>query len=318
MSYLKLMDLVANVGGFLSIIMFFFEIFSNLYNGHYMKLTMYDKLFDFSFHSKLKNALSLNNKIETIAIKEEGKNDVSEYSKGNLSNKVMMIKSNSKINNENKINEVQKSEEKLEQFQQNEGQKIEFVNYNPTNPKEENELNMNEMISKKLTKDNIVEFIETKKDNYTSLAELIKDNSTDQEKKQLLDKNLEIAGRFEDKLTDFGCYANLYMEFEYIKHILLNPNQIKALKLVKLSFNNTDKGFMENYLFNHVEDSLDEQTQAEVMNYFITKIDSFKLNNSDRLMLKLLDLEYKDLIYEKISNKQAFRSLLENPYENMN
>jgi len=202
------MDLVANVGGFLSIIMFFFEIFSNLYNGHYMKLTMYDKLFDFSFHSKLKNALSLNNKIETIAIKEEGKNDVSEYSKGNLSNKVMMIKSNSKINNENKINEVQKSEEKLEQFQQNEGQKIEFVNYNPTNPKEENELNMNEMISKKLTKDNIVEFIETKKDNYTSLAELIKDNSTDQEKKQLLDKNLEIAGRFEDKLTDFGCYAN--------------------------------------------------------------------------------------------------------------
>ena len=106
------------------------------------------------------------------------------------------------------------------------------------------------------------------------------------------------------------------MEFEYIKSLLLNPNQIKALRLVKLSINNTDRVFMENFSFNPVEDNLDELTQSEIMNYFITKINTNNLNNADRLILKLLDVEYKNLIEERIVNKDNFRFLMDNTFEN--
>jgi len=183
-------------------------------------------------------------------------------------------------------------------------------------PKEERDDINNGDHSNPITPETMTQFLVKKKENCNSLEELIKKNKTDEEKKQLLDKNLEIAGKFEDKLTDFGCYANLFMEFEYIKTLLLTPNQIRALKLVKISINNTDRVFMENFLFNPVEDSLDDQTQIEVMNYFINKIDTNHWNNADRLILKLLDIEYKYLIEAKIANKESFRHLMENPYEN--
>jgi len=306
MSYLKLMDLAANVGGFLGIIMFFFQLFSNFYNGHFMKLTMYDKLFDFSFH-KSKKDKSINNKLENIVMKDASKNDIaSEYSKSNLTNRVMNVKNNVK----NEVNENGQQGPQSDYEQQN----IEMSNHTPTNPNLEKNLNLYGDKAKQITKDNMAQFLQMKKDNYTSLTELL--NNTDEEKKLLLDKNLEIAGKFEDKLTDFGCYANLFMEFEYIKSLLLNPNQIKALRLVKLSINNTDRVFMENFSFNPVEDNLDELTQSEIMNYFITKINTNNLNNADRLILKLLDVEYKNLIEERIVNKDNFRFLMDNTFEN--
>ena len=217
---------------------------------------------------------------------------------------------NVKNNVKNEVNENGQQGPQSDYEQQN----IEMSNHTPTNPNLEKNLNLYGDKAKQITKDNMAQFLQMKKDNYTSLTELL--NNTDEEKKLLLDKNLEIAGKFEDKLTDFGCYANLFMEFEYIKTLLLNPKQIRALKLVKLSINNTDRVFMENFLFNPVEDSLDEQTQIDVMNYFINKIDTNQWNNSDRLILKLLDIEYKNLIEAKIANKESFRNLMENPYEN--
>jgi len=346
MSYLKLMDVVANVGGFLGIIMFFFEFFSSLYNGHYMKLTMYDKLFDFSFSSKLendridkidrnhkndinnknnKNDINTNNKLKAIVIKEGGKvikSDLySEYSNNNfLKNPTKIyINVNHEANAKDQnfeLNELNYDQKSNPQFDEQKS----IIEPIPTNSKEEENVNENDINDKppeNITKEEIEQFLEKKKENYIILTELIKNNKTDKEKKQQLDKNLEIAGKFEDKLTDFGCYANLFMEFEYIKHILLNPNQIKALKLVKLSINNTDNVFMENFLFNPVKDTLDVQIQTEIINYFITKIDNCNLNNADRLILQLIDLEYKQLIFTKIANKESFKFLLKTPFENL-
>ena len=310
-SYLKLMELAANVGGFLGIIMFFFQIFSNLYNGHYMKLTLYDKLFDFSGNSMVKNELNKIDKLDNIEMKETVKNNkkdkndkhdnMSEYSKVNNTGTKT---NNNTVININKNVMIYEEPNELHNDQQKDV------------PKEERDDINNGDHSNPITPETMTQFLVKKKENCNSLEELIKKNKTDEEKKQMLDKNLEIAGKFEDKLTDFGCYANLFMEFEYIKTLLLNPKQIRALKLVKLSINNTDRVFMENFLFNPVEDSLDEQTQIDVMNYFINKIDTNQWNNSDRLILKLLDIEYKNLIEAKIANKESFRNLMENPYEN--
>jgi len=116
-TYIKLQEIIANIGGFLSLTTFFLTIIANLFNEHYMMNEVINHLFDFSdltdlnkVDDLLNKKITLNDKIEIIKISKNDHKRHSFIKKNKNVNKNTIIMDE---NNLKDLNSLRKIDDKL-------------------------------------------------------------------------------------------------------------------------------------------------------------------------------------------------------------
>ena len=80
----------------------------------------------------------------------------------------------------------------------------------------------------------------------------------------------------------------------------------------KLKINSLSEDYIDDIIFDHLEDKLNEEKQISIINYYIKKIINDELDSKDKIILRLLDDDIKKLIFSKVSMKTDFSLFTKN------
>ena len=221
MTYMKLQDLAANVGGFLSIAFSVCSILSAFYNNFFMSFTIYNTIFDFSLPETT---------IKDNKDNKDNKDDLTTQHEEHLK-----IATNS--NKETETIELKKEPSKtngIDEKHLNKVEKGEFVIYGVNGT-----AGTGKAYEPELSKEDYEGFINTKKKakkvhvNEYFNAKIKSKENNEVETEKTLRGYIEKVQKFEDKVTDFRCIANIVLELEQLKNILFDESQKNYFKLMK-------------------------------------------------------------------------------------
>jgi len=300
MTFMKLQDLAANVGGFLGIITSVCIVLSAFYHNFFMRFRIYNTIFDFTIPDDIAkdNIISLKGNCDKPDAAESNDTENIELQKEIANGKNGAHKKHVTKKNDN-IGKVDSDKEK----------KGEFVIYGVSGSNENQDSAV--AATTDVTQEDFDKFQAKKTKGraftYREYFEYYKDkDSMDKELKE----NIELARKFEDKVTDFRCITNLVIEIEQLKAILFNQSQIDSFKLMKhLKICSLDKDYIKDLTYDALEDKLEDDRQIKMINYFIKKIHSGEIDHKDKTILKLLDDDIKQLIYSKVKHKTDYDTM---------
>jgi len=300
MTFMKLQDLAANVGGFLGIITSVCIVLSAFYHNFFMRFRIYNTIFDFTIPDDIAkdNIISLKGNCDKPDAAESNDTENIELQKEIANGKNGAHKKHVTKKNNN-IGKVDSDKEK----------KGEFVIYGVSGSNENQDSAV--AATTDVTQEDFDKFQAKKTKGraftYREYFEYYKDkDSMDKELKE----NIELARKFEDKVTDFRCITNLVIEIEQLKAILFNQSQIDSFKLMKhLKICSLDKDYIKDLTYDALEDKLEDDRQIKMINYFIKKIHSGEIDHKDKTILKLLDDDIKQLIYSKVKHKTDYETM---------
>ena len=300
MTFMKLQDLAANVGGFLGIITSVCIVLSAFYHNFFMRFRIYNTIFDFTIPDDIAkdNIISLKGNCDKPDAAESNDTENIELQKEIANGKNGAHKKHVTKKNDN-IGKVDSDKEK----------KGEFVIYGVSGSNENQDSAV--AATTDVTQEDFDKFQAKKTKGraftYREYFEYYKDkDSMDKELKE----NIELARKFEDKVTDFRCITNLVIEIEQLKAILFNQSQIDSFKLMKhLKICSLDKDYIKDLTYDALEDKLEDDRQIKMINYFIKKIHSGEIDHKDKTILKLLDDDIKQLIYSKVKHKTDYETM---------
>jgi len=298
--FMKLQDLAANVGGFLGIITSVCIVLSAFYHNFFMRFRIYNTIFDFTIPDDIAkdNIISLKGNCDKPDAAESNDTENIELQKEIANGKNGAHKKHVTKKNNN-IGKVDSDKEK----------KGEFVIYGVSGSNENQDSAV--AATTDVTQEDFDKFQAKKTKGraftYREYFEYYKDkDSMDKELKE----NIELARKFEDKVTDFRCITNLVIEIEQLKAILFNQSQIDSFKLMKhLKICSLDKDYIKDLTYDALEDKLEDDRQIKMINYFIKKIHSGEIDHKDKTILKLLDDDIKQLIYSKVKHKTDYETM---------